>query len=52
MGCDCGCGGTCPMCASRLAREMSDRAFIINQTAEHLGEETKKRKKKPKKVKK
>ena len=33
MGCDCGCGGTCPMCAPRLAREMFDHAYEITQAA-------------------
>ncbi len=33
MGCDCGCGGTCPMCAPRLAGERFGHAYEILQTA-------------------
>jgi len=37
MGVDCGCGGTCPMCAPRLRREMFDHAWEIHKVAKRLG---------------
>ena len=36
MGCDCGCGGTCPICAGILARGMSYRASVILGAAKIL----------------
>ena len=33
MGCDCGCGGTCGICAPRLASERLDHAYEIRKTA-------------------
>lgn len=41
MGCDCGCGGTCPVCAGRLGREMSYRASVILDAARILDDNTK-----------
>lgn len=36
MGCDCGCGGTCGMCAPRLEREMLDRSWEIKKVAQQV----------------
>ena len=52
MGCDCGCGGTCPICSRILGRLMSEHSSIILNHPDVVYEEkpsktkSKKRKKK------
>lgn len=48
MGADCGCGGECSQCASRLASEMNYHIYEINKTAEQAGIKSTKTKKKQK----
>ena len=51
MGCDCGCGGTCPLCSRILERGMAHRSGEILYAARILDEKTTKKKvKKEKKV--
>ena len=58
MGCDCGCGGTCPLCSRILARGMAHRSSVILEAARILDEkpgeikETEKNQKKKKDEKK
>ena len=46
MGCDCGCGGTCPLCSRILGRLMDEHASVILGPDYHkIIEESKKTKK-------
>jgi hypothetical protein len=51
MGCDCGCGGTCPLCSRILGRGMAYRSGEILYAARVLNEKPTKTKKSKKRKK-